>query len=251
MGALGYTTQGWHTRGMKTPTPQITPKDLAKIYGQALARLRDRTTLNQTDAASRIETTQQTWGRWETGANQAFLDLINQQKAVEALGFTMADLEVEIENVTLNRLTDQNLAPVDDEPRPDFSLPIDGVVRAGPMGMGIYDGRNDDTLDLNTIFDANTRGLWAMGDSMYPLIEDGTLVTYKLTGVPRRNKLCVIRFHNGHYLVKKFIAMTKSEVHCVEMEPLEMDGRTVYAEKVVKFSVADVRAVYPASVRID
>jgi transcriptional regulator with XRE-family HTH domain len=237
----------------------------AQLYGRALARLRKRRELSQEEAGRLIGVGQSAWGRYEKGGNDAFLDIRVQQRAVEALGFTMDDFNSELEDAAQKRPISSLEAGQAYEfgggARPKAyaakapslpQLPLDGTVRAGPTGFAVYDGGSNETYDMARVIDKNTRVLRVLGDSMVPILEPGSFVTYDKTGIPRRNQLCVVNLKDGQYFVKRFVRMTATHIECVEMEDMLMpDGRTAYLERPISYRAADVEGVYPAGIRME
>ncbi|WP_303829363.1 LexA family transcriptional regulator [Asticcacaulis taihuensis] len=225
----------------------------AQLYGKALQRLRKRAGLTQDEAAKLINVGQSAWGRYEKGGNDAFLDIRVQQRAVEALGFNMDDFNNELEGAALGRpMFDNTPRPAPEEPKGPGILPLDGAVRAGPQGFAVYDDGRPETYDLARVIDKNTRVLRVAGDSMVPILEPGSFVTYDKTGIPRRNQLCVVRLKDGQYFVKKFVRATSVKIECIEMEQFSTeDGRIAYVEKTITYNPQDVEGIYPAGVRME
>ncbi|WP_303832311.1 LexA family transcriptional regulator [Asticcacaulis taihuensis] len=239
---------------MENTYPEKTLSE-AEQYGLALGRLRKRAQLTQGEAAKLINANQQTWQRYETGANNAFLSVPLQKRLTEALGFTLEDLHDELENARQNlplsparRSAEPSQRQADDRA---LLFPLDGVVKASPQGFAVYDGGPAETFDMGRVLDHNTRILRVAGESMVPVLEPGSFVTYDATGVPKRNSLAVIRLKDGQYFVKRYVRTTASQVECVEMEAYTVEGRTAYVEKPVFYTLKDVAAVYPAGARID
>ncbi|MDC7675400.1 helix-turn-helix domain-containing protein [Asticcacaulis machinosus] len=235
----------------------LTPKEQAILYGHALARLRARTRLSQAQAAEKLGINQQSWQRYETGSNQAFLDVALQRKCVEALGFTMDALEREVEAVMDGRpMFDMPSPPLlrDDTDRPErqsLVFPLDGVARASPEGVHIYQGDGTETFDLSMFIDKNTRFMRVFGESVYPYASSGGYISYNMVGAPKKDEGVIVRYHDGQVFVKKYIRTTNTHVECIQYEPVELEGGvTAYQESVVKYHLKDVMAVYPVGIRV-
>jgi hypothetical protein len=193
------------------------------------------------------------------------MDVDIQERCVAALGFTRAHLDAAREAIErgdtqlqvrqqIAQMMGGAPAPVEHVPidRNPLVFPLDGTVRAGAHGLTVHDAGDLQTYDMSNYLNDETRILDIVGESMYPILEGGQKATYSLKGYPKRNHLAVIRFHDGSYLVKKFIRMTDAIVDCIEMESVDLpDGRTAYVEKPVSYPLQLVKAVYPSWIRMD
>lgn len=248
---ITYTEARWHTRGMEYTASRKARTEQAEQLGAALARLRKRAGLSQADAAERLGVEQPTWQRYERATNKALLDVTLQKRCAEALGFDMDDFSAELEAV------EQGEAFVPASPRALESrrdalvFPLDGTVRGGVLSAAVYDD-DPQSYDLSNSLNRNTRLLRVVGESVVPLAEPGSLVAYDTRGYPKRGHLAVVRLHDGQYLIKKFVRMSDTVLHAIEMETIQLpDGRLAYAEKPLEFDLKLIKGVYPASIRID
>ena len=226
----------------------------AALYGEALARLRTRRRLTQSEAAKAAGIGQSAWARYEGGVS-SILRVNNQQTVVESLGFTMDDFMVEVEAAAKGQPL-----PGSEQQMPDrapaapeaagMTFPLAGYAKAGVIGAVTYDDVAPQVLDLSSYLGGAPQFVTVTGESMEPLLEQGSIVSIDRTGVPRKGRLCVVLMNDGTYFVKKYQRMTSTEVECIEMEATTINGRAWYAEKPIAFNLQDVKAVYPARVSI-
>jgi transcriptional regulator with XRE-family HTH domain len=251
MMGVAYTDRTVFRRGMVLPVEKPSRLSEAQRYGLALKRLRKRYDVSQGAAAERAGTYQQTWQRYERGANDAFLKVDLQERLVEALGATWPEFQAELDAI------DSGAPPSAQPMRPQeralrrLEFPLDGRVRASAQGIHVYDGGDSETFDAATILPIGTRFLRIAGDSVVPYAEAGGVLSYNVHELPKRGKGCVILLNDGTFFVKIYKRIESGTLHVVELKPALIDGMQAYVESPMEFDLSDVKGVYPVGVRAD
>ncbi len=236
-----------------SPTDSSDGQSKAASYGLALKRLRVQAGMSQAEAAEAAGISQAAWGKYESGKSLAFLSLLNQEKCVWALGQTLSALEAARAAVD----SGQKTAPaVSTFAMASFSLPVEGSVKMGEGGFGVFE---DDapqisgakTFDIKPLLDQGARILQVATEEMSPYADPGGFVVYSLTTPPRRNLGAVIKRRDGRFLIRRYVRTTPSHVVCVSLEQATVDGRAAYIEREELYPLSEIEGVYPISLRGD
>ncbi len=228
------------------PQPPIDQR--AALYGEALRRLRQEGDVRQAEAARAAGLSQAAWAKYERGRTLAFLNLLNQEKCVRALGRTLADLEAMRAAVGGGGAQPP---PAAGGPAAAFILPVDGDVRPGAEGFGLSESERPALFDLLPLLGDGARALKVAGEEMSPYAEPGGFVVYSLTLPPRHNLGVVLKRRDGRLLIRRYVRTTPAHIVCVRMEPASLGGHAAFIEREEQHPVAEVEAVYPVVLRGD
>lgn len=242
MYAVDYTRPAVSFRRMVTPSksPRLTD---AQKAGQALKRLRTRYGMSQRAAADAAGTSQQNWQRYEQGAVDAFLKATVQRRMVEALGASMEELGYVMAEIEDGRPPAAPMGGMaESRPLRRFEFPMEGRVRAGKLGMEVFDPGETEVLDLNALLGPDVRFLPVAGESMLPYAEPGGHLSYNLKRGPARGKGCVVALEDGTFLVKRYEGVEGSTLVVTELFPVE---------RKLEIPLQDVRGVYRVGLRVD
>jgi transcriptional regulator with XRE-family HTH domain len=194
--------------------------DKALIYGQALAQLRMRARLSQDKAAEAAGTSQPTWARYESGESRAFLDrLAVRSKVVRALGFTLRDLEAEVELLA----TDMSYATEDS---------------TGP-GLSASAG-----VDLTAFNRAGLQQVRIETNELSPYVRAGAFAICDTERPPKPGEGVIVRLRDGRSL-PRFYLRQAAELWVERLVSEESAHRRV-TETV---PMADIAGVYPIVLR--
>ncbi len=221
----------------------------AVAYGEALRRLRLQIHVSQDEAARAAGLSQAAWTKYERGRSLAFLNLVNQERCVNALGRTLADLEAA--RATL-RGGDGRTAPftvVGSASDGPFVLPVDDDVRREAGGFGVYESDSPALFDLRRLLGDGTRVLKIAGEDMSPYADSGGFVVYSVNQPPRRNLGVVLKRRDGRLLLRRYVHTTPAHIVCLRMEAASLDGRAAYVEREEQHPAADIEGVYPVLLR--
>ncbi len=230
-----------------SPNPSD-PRAIA--YGEALRRLRQEAHVSQAGAARAAGLSQAAWTKYERGKTLAFLNLLNQERCVKALGRTLADLEAMRATVDAG---DGRPSPFASAavPAGAFALPVDGDVRREGGGFGVYESESPALFDLMPLLGDGARILKVAGEEMSPYADPGGFVVYSLNLPPRRNLGAVVKRRDGRLLIRRYVRTTPTHVVCLRMESASLDGRPAYVEHEEQHPGAEVEGVYPVVLRGD
>jgi transcriptional regulator with XRE-family HTH domain len=203
-------------------THPINPR--AAAYGEALRRLRQQGGVSQVEAARAACLSQAAWTKYERGRTLAFLNLLNQEKCVTALGRTLDDLEAMRETV------ESGGAPI------------------GPAAGEIDDhGFHEDgaRFDPWPMAGDDTRPLTVTDDSLSPYAEPGETVVYSLTALPRADRGVVLKRRNGSLLLRRYHYSTPDYVVCSRLETASLGGLMGWIEHEEQYAIAEIEGLYP------
>lgn len=222
-----------------------TPQQEAKIWGEALRRLRDSTRtpaggkVTQEAAAAAYGVKRQAWNNYEQGDRLVIVRRDVQEKLVQAIGRTLEDLEA-------SRAEVLGQDPPQRERRTFagdnvLELPVIGRVRAGSQGPQIYDvgEEPESVVDVSWLFGPTARTLRVAGDSMTGYVESGDLVIYDVKLWPRRGEGCVVELTSGDLYVKEYLETSQGVLRVNQRFP----------EETLSFPMAEVKGVYKIRLR--
>jgi len=204
--------------------PQLPINPRAAAYGEALRRLRRGSGISQVEAARAAGLSQAAWTKYERGRSLAFLNLLNQEKCVKALGRTLADLEA------MRQAVDGHGAFA---PAPDADAGGDYGVRE--------DGARFDPWPA----DGGTRTLIVTDETLSPYAEPGETVIYSLVTPPRADRGVVLKRHDGEMRVRRYIYSTPDYIVCTRFETAAVDGRDGWIECEELYPLSQVEGLYP------
>lgn len=213
----------------------------AARLGAALRRLRLRYDLSQAKAAELANTRQQTWQRYEAGANDAMLKVNLQRRLAEAIGGDHEEFLLELANLEAPAPVKRAHSGFGEHRRGPYEVPLGGHMRAGPLNV-IYGADEEETIDLGGYFTEDVRVLRVAGESMVPYAEPGGFVTYHLKRYPRRGQGCVIEMKNGDFYVKRYEGVDEGVLIVSEIYP---------AERQIRFPLEEVKGYYAVGLRGD
>jgi transcriptional regulator with XRE-family HTH domain len=217
------------------------PSSEVATYAEALRRLRERQGMSQEQAAKRLGQTKQSWQAYEAGERQAILRMDLQDRLMEALGLTRADLEEEHDQIARSPRPARSAgaAPL---PPPSLQLPVWGRAKAGARAALVYDMTEpEERVDLGWIAGRNSGALRVAGDSMTGYVESGQLVIYDKSRWPRRGEGCVIETLTGELYVKEYVRSDDKTLHVTQRFP----------EASLEFALSDLQGVYAIRLRGD
>ena len=137
MQPLPYHIAASHNRFMTDMTPRK-KKEIAALYGAAVARLRERKRMTQPQFAERLGVVQSTVSFLETGRNQTLLKPAYRRQVVEALGVSEEELEAEYA-----RGGDAEAAPQQTTPTFTFAGPGAGMQWLNERTVFTEEGRGN------------------------------------------------------------------------------------------------------------
>lgn len=223
-----------------TTSRHRTPEEEARIWGEALRRLREASRtpegrkVTQAIAASQFGVKRQAWNNYEQGERLLINRPDVQQRLAEAVGRTREDLEAARAEV----LGEPPPASRSFAPREaPLELPILGRVRASAQGPQIYDvnpGEPESVVDISWLMAPTTRTLRVAGDSMTGYVESGDLVIYDTKIWPKRGEGCVVELQNGDVYVKEYLDTSQGVLRVKQRFP----------DEVMTFPMSDVKGVY-------
>ncbi len=218
----------------------------AALYGEALRRLRQEGDVRQAEAARAAGLSQAAWAKYERGRTLAFLNLLNQEKCVRALGRTLADLEA------MRAAIDGGAQPLlAAGPANAFILPVDGDIHRPAESFGVLESESPALFNLLPLLGDGARALKIADEEMSPYAEPGGFVVYSLTLPPRHNLGVVLKRRDGRLLIRRYVRTTPAHIVCVRMEPASLGGHAAFIEREEQHPVAEVEAVYPIVLRGD
>lgn len=221
------------------------PQQEAKIWGEALKRLRESTRtpsggkITQEAAASAYGVKRQAWNNYEQGDRLVIVRRDVQEKLAAAIGRTLEDFEAARADVLgLEAPTRERRSFIGDNV---LELPVIGRVRASPAGPQVYDvgDEPESVVDVSWLFGATARTLRVAGDSMTGYVESGDLVIYDTKMWPRRGEGCVVELTNGDLYVKEYLETSQGVLRVNQRFP----------EETLSFPMADVKGVYKIRLR--
>ncbi|CAL4868234.1 hypothetical protein MMA231_02509 [Asticcacaulis sp. MM231] len=219
--------------------------NLAKAYGKALKRLRGLADMSQQEVADLTPYTQQTIQRYEKGTGFGFLDVETQEKVLRALGFTLADLEKQVQAL------DEPIALAVSTPPLRLSVQVETEARLGDEGYNVYESNRVADFDLESALGADTRLLQVVNEDAVPYAEPGGFVIYHLTNAPRRNQGVVIKLKNGVFIIRKYLRTTASHIETTRLEQKTLEGEACYVEVQHNIPLSEARRPYPITLRGD
>lgn len=209
---------------MTNPDDQTHPiNPRAAAYGEALRRLRRQGGISQVDAARAAGLSQAAWTKYERGRTLAFLNLLNQEKCVAALGRTLDDLEAMRQSVDGGETFAAAAGKTE-----DYSVHEDGA------GFDPWPASGDDR-----------RTLKITDDTLSPYAEPGETVIYSLTASPRADRGVVVIRRNAPILVRRYNYSTPDYMVCTRLESATIGGRTGWVEHEEQYATADIEGLYP------
>ena len=229
--------------------PQSPINQRAAAYGEALRRLRQEGHVRQAQAALAAGLSQAAWAKYERGRTLAFLNLLNQEKCMRALGRTLADLEAMRATVDGG---DARPSPVVAAGAAGaFILTVDDGVHREAESFGFSENESPALFDLLPLLGDGARALKVAGEEMSPYAEPGGFVVYSLKLPPRHNLGVVLKRRDGRLLIRRYVRTTPAHIVCVRMEAASLGGHAAFIEREEQHPVAEVEAVYPIVLRGD
>lgn len=203
--------------------PQLPINPRAAAYGEALRRLRRQGGISQVDAAQAAGLSQAAWTKYERGRTLAFLNLLNQEKCVKAIGRTLADLEAMREAVEGGDAFAPAAGKTD-----DYGVHEDGA-RFDP-----WPAAGDDR-----------RALKITDDTLSPYAEPGEAVIYSLTAPPRADRGVVLIRRGGPVLVRRYNYSTPDYIVCTRLETTSVGGLSGWIEHEEQYAIAEIEGLHP------
>lgn len=213
-----------------------------RLYGRAVAVLRQRQGLSQQKAAEAYGVTTQAWQNYEAGARKSVFTVSGLEALAAAVGADRDDIErVKVlleEGLSESWLADgsqplptsgQSGKVVVFSRRPDAEptheddlAPVYGAVFAGkPDAIAFTPDQPEDWKPLHP----NQRGyrdpfyLQVHGDSVSPRFEHGELAPAVRGVWPARGQMCIIETHEGAMLIKYYERRDAEAVWVRELQP--------------------------------
>lgn len=191
--------------------------------------LRKKLGLTQPEFADKLEVSQGTVSRWETGAAPSHQSLVRM---------------AELDGVSLDEFL---LGAVGRAGEQGPEIPVVGYVGAGASVYPIDDEHEANgfgTIERPPFITGEAIAVEVRGDSLVPVAEDGWKLIY--TGEPSvmedevLNKLCVVALADGRVLVKRVVRGSKPQrYHLLSTNaPMIEDAEVLWASR--------VRAIIPA-----
>jgi len=211
------------------PSPSKT-NGRAAVYGEALRRLRRQSGLGQVEAASAAGLSQAAWAKYEKGRTLAFLNLLNQEKCVGALGRTLADLEAM-----------RAIVEAGDDGMPVGVFPPPAEATAGAFGV-------HEAASQSPWLDEELRRLVVAEDAMPPYVEAGEVIVYSLALAPQAGKGVVI-VHRGEKLVRLYLGMSAGHLTSLRLDTSRLDGQAAFIAREEAYAVDEIDGIYPIVLR--
>ncbi|MBX3482510.1 helix-turn-helix transcriptional regulator [Phenylobacterium sp.] len=212
------------------PLTHAPKKAEQQLNGQALYNLRNRADVTLATVGRALGMTGAGWHNYEKGDRKFSADKI--EKALSAIGATEHDFEAERARI-LQTPSGQTLGFA--EAATPFIFNLHGRPDA-------QDSRPTRRLDLRQVLGRTIDALEVASDRVSPWAESGELVLFDRARSPRRGKGCVIELKSGGFEVLLYEKSDGSRYYVKELYP---------EERVVTYSVSDVRGVFPVVFRGD
>ena len=211
-----------------------------RLIGRALRVIREsrdpRPTLR--DIGSKLDMSGAAYQKYEVGETK--IDPERLRQILEAL-------EADEEELSLARarLLDDGAPPLPAndfrENARDFEIKVYGRVRAGAMGIEIYDvGAPLRTITLRALLGPRADALEVAGESVSPWAEPGEVVIFDRDRYPKRGQGCVVELKSGQLLLKLYAKTDSSMIWVRELQP---------EDRTFSILMKDVVGVYAVSVR--
>lgn len=241
--SLSLATTG--TRGLHVvmPNKRAPAPQNERLYGRAIAVLRQRQGLSQQKVAEAYGVTTQAWQNYEAGARKSVFTVAGLDALAAALGVERDDIErvksLLEEGVSESWLSDGtqplpttgqqgkvvvfSKRPEPDVVREDDLAPVYGAVFAGrPDAIAFTPETPEDWKPLHP----NQRGyrdpfyLQVHGDSVSPRFEHGELAPAVRGVWPSKGQMCIIETHEGAMLLKYYDRRDAEAIWVRELQPV-------------------------------
>ncbi len=199
----------------------------AATYGEALRRLRRQGGVSQVDAARAAGLSQAAWTKYERGRTLAFLNLLNQDRCVRALGRTLDELEAMRVAIEAGGAPAAQMAPV-------YAVHEDGG-RFEPWPAP----------------PAEAHAFEVAGTDMRPYVEPGESVSYSPSQNPRPGRGVVLKTRDGQMRVRRYVRTTADGIVCARLEAIDLDGRQAWVEYEEHYASSEVSGLYAILARRD
>jgi transcriptional regulator with XRE-family HTH domain len=200
----------------------------AAVYGEALRRLRRQGGMRQAEAAAAAGLSQAAWAKYEGGTTLAFLNLLNQEKCVQALGRTLADLEAM-----------RAIVEAGEHDTPFATAPMAGL-------FGVHEA-----APAANWLDGDTRRMLCPDDTMHPYVEAGDMVVYSLSAAPLPDRGVVIVRRDGHRLIRLYRRTTVSHLVCARLDAASADGQPAFVMREEAYPLDQIEGVHSIVLRGD
>jgi len=256
--SLSLATTGAVAFDVVMPNKRAPTAQNERLYGRAIAILRQRQALSQQKVAEAYGVTTQAWQNYEAGARKSVFTVAGLEALATALGVTRDDIE-RVKSLLEEGVSESWLADgsqplptsgqsgkvvvfsrrAEPEVAPSTDLaPVYGTVFAGrPDAIAFTPDQPEDWKPLHP----NQHGyrdpfyLQVHGDSVSPRFEHGELAPAVRGVWPVKGQMCIVETHEGAMLLKYYERRDADSVWVRELQPVPRE---------FEIHLSEIRAVH-------